>query len=173
MTGEGTAEWLAAAPEVLAASLDLDYERYARAEAELGWANGRVHVKSTSPLSVRAIFERFLGELESLPVTHIKLTALDASGASRGSASLLRRGGRAAIDARQLLEDQAEVVLVVNARAALAPAELEKSLRRAMSVATDGAPHEWEVFACFSPPPPVPTHRHVTRCSAQGDACCP
>jgi hypothetical protein len=169
------AEWLAASPQAFAPPLDIDYERYAKAEAELGWANGRVRVQGPRTPQVQTIFERFLGELAALPVTHVKLTAIDAAGDFTGSASLVRQGGHGVIDARTpaATVDQKELVILVNARAALAPTELEKKLRAAMALATDGAPHEWEVFACFSPSAPVPTYRHLIRSTVQGDECCP
>jgi len=170
VTGQGMSDWLAATPQALAVPLDVDYVRYARAEAELGWANGRVRVRASCPLAARAIFERFLGELATLPVTHIKLTAIDPPG---GSASLVRRGGKAFFEAGRLEVARTEIVLLVNARAALPPPELEKSLRHAMAISTGEFSHEWEAFACFSPSAPVPTHRHLMRCSTYGDGCCP
>jgi Ni2+-binding GTPase involved in maturation of urease and hydrogenase len=170
-TGEGMADWVAAAPVALAPPLELDYGRYASAEAELGWANGRVRVRGASPISVKAVLERFMRELESLRVTHVKVTAKGPPG---GSANLVRHGQRAVVEGDGRA---ASFALIVNARAAMPPGDLEKGLRRAMAMATegatDGASHEWEVFTCFAPPPPVPTHRHLTRCSAYGDPCCP
>lgn len=169
-TGQGLTDWLAAAPLELARPLDIDYDRYASAEAELGWANGRVRLRAAPALSASALFIRFLDGLADLPITHVKVTAIEPAG---GAASLVRRGGRATIEAGGLPAEVGELALLVNARAALSPGELESSLKRAMARATEGCAHEWEALSCFSPMRPVPTHRHVTRCSGPGDPCCP
>jgi hypothetical protein len=105
-------------------------------------------------------------------VTHVKLASLEPVGAA---ANLVKRGGRAFIETSGV-DGEAETskaTLVVNARAALAPNLLENRLKEAMHDALDGHSHAWSFVTCFRPSRPVPTYRHLTRCTGPGDECCP
>ena len=69
LTGQGVTEWL---DEVLAGEipsggkiLDIDYDRYARAEAALAWLNCGVTVKLDPPLSPALLIGPLLDELQS------------------------------------------------------------------------------------------------------------
>ena len=69
LTGEGVPAWL---DEVLTGKsqsgtriLDIDYERYARAEARLAWLNCKVEVCLQAPLSPSTLIGPLLEELDA------------------------------------------------------------------------------------------------------------
>ncbi len=81
-TGDGVAAWL---DEVLAGEatagrtiLDIDYERYARAEAALAWLNLSVNIKVEEPLMSAALIGPFLDRLDAkftaagISIVHLK-----------------------------------------------------------------------------------------------------
>ena len=88
VTGEGLEEWLETLDGIPADSdlrtIDLDSERYARAEAELGWVNLEAHVTPPPGLSNSAVdmialasgfMVRMADRLEGTPIGHLKLLA--------------------------------------------------------------------------------------------------
>ncbi len=167
-TGEGLGRWLAARPAQPAGPLALDYDRYAAAEALLGWSNARIRLGADQPFSQQQIMERFLLALRDAPVAHVKLAALDGSGAS---AALVRRGGVPALE-RGTSDSVRDARWLINARVALPPAQLETLLRSALErVAPEGSV-EWEEMECFQPARPEPRHRYAVRCCVGEEASC-
>lgn len=169
VTGEGIDRWLAARPARAAGPLQLDYDRYARAEALLGWSNARVRLVGAVPFDPAATMARFLDALREAPVAHVKLVSVDPLG---GRGALVRRGEAPTVEASALPRAVSETRWLVNARVALPPAELEALLRAALDGAAAPATVEWEEFACFQPSRPVPQHRYASRCDAGGEARC-
>ncbi len=163
-TGEGIAEWLAATSSGTPAALSLDYDRYAAAEALLGWCNGRVRLRSTAPFSPTAVLTRFLEALADVPVAHVKLTGVEPR---MGTAALVRRGASPWLDTSGVPPQVREIAWVVNARIALPPEQLSSLVREAMSNAAQPATAEWEEFTCFRPARPIPTCR-----SGDEASCC-
>lgn len=163
--GQGVAEWL---DEVLAGEispggkiLDIDYERYARAEAALAWLNCSATVKLRPALSPAMLIGPLLDEMqqaltaEGLRIVHLKLGDDSTSGYLK--ASIVSNGGEPVVHG-MLGASPAEVhQLLLNVRAAGDPAPLrrivEEQLRR--------LPGKIEVrnMQCFSPAPPKPEHR--------------
>src|SRR5208337_493189 len=104
-TGAGVTEWL---DEVLswngasgARLLDIDYGKYAEAEAALGWLNwhGECHLdRALTPAALIgplvAEFDRLLTEA-GIPIAHLKLFAHSANGHLK--ASVCRNGDRPAV----------------------------------------------------------------------------
>jgi G3E family GTPase len=97
-TGHGLEEWLAARPRQPAAPLEIDYARYAAAEALLGWTNGRVRVQSEAGVDPALLMTDFLSALADAPVAHVKIASLDPPG---GSGSLMRRNSGTGSPTRQ------------------------------------------------------------------------
>ncbi len=168
-TGAGAAAWLAARPAKPAAPLVLDYDRYAAAEAALGWLNARVCITSSHPFAPRAVVLDLLGALRSLPVAHVKLAVVEPAG---GTAALVRQGGEPSLDLGALQAESTTLRLLVNARAAIAPAELESAVRAALRGAAIGAEVTWSAVSSFEPARPVPVHRYAFRCGSGDDASC-
>lgn len=166
-TGQGIDDWIAARPSRPAAPLAIDYDRYAAAEAALGWCNARVRVTSRALFRPRDFLEAFLVDLRDAPIAHVKLTTLDPAGTT---ATLVRRNSSPTIDGAD--ESITELTVLLNARVALPPADLECLVRDAAQRAAPGARVEWQDFACFRPGRPMPRHRYAFRCGTGDDAAC-
>jgi hypothetical protein len=165
LTGAGVAEWL---DEILAGEiqsgggiLDLDYERYARAEAALAWLNCRVAFRPATPLSPASVLGPLLDGLDAalaaagLRVAHLK--AMDNSPAGWLKASITRSGEEPMVEGMLDASPAAVHDLLLNARVAGEPAELRRIVEEQLarlpgSVVT-------RTFECFSPSPPRPERR--------------
>jgi len=169
MTGEGVAHWLAEIPARQARPLSIDYDRYAAAEALLGWANGRVAIHAEAPFSPKALIASFFDAFAAEPVAHLKIHVQDPA---RGSANLVRQGAAAELHLDRLPHSCKQLMLLVNARVALAPDELEAKLKAAMQRAAPEARIAWSDFECFQPARPVPVHRYTERRDPLDDASC-
>ncbi len=168
-SGEGAEEWLRAMPADLAPPLAIDYDRYARAEADLGWANATIHIRGQRPLDPTETIRRFLAALVDAPVVHVKVATLHPGG---GSASLVRRGEAPSLETEALPPRAGSLRMIVNARVALPPADLESRLRGAADHAAEDGHVTWEDFECFRPARPEPRHRDTVRCRPGDPACC-
>jgi ubiquinone/menaquinone biosynthesis C-methylase UbiE len=168
-TGEGIGAWLEARPIRPASPLEIDYGRYAEAEALLGWSNGVVHLSRSTAFDPVQVMGDFLSGLSDTAVAHVKLASIDPEG---GSGSLVRRGSTPILVAEGLPAGVTNASFLVNARIAMAPDELQERVRRAMREALPGGTLEWEAWECFRPSPPEPTHRHAFRCGTGDDASC-
>lgn len=169
VTGEGIGEWLSVTPARLAAPLVLDYDRYANAEAALGWSNAHVHLTSDAPFDAALVLQRFLEGLQDAPVAHIKVASVESDGL-RGA--LVRRGEAPVVQSRNGKALRREARWLVNARVALAPDALAALLRTAMTHAAAPGRAEWEDLEYFQPSRPEPTHRYAFRCGTGDDASC-
>ena len=166
--GEGLGEWLAV-DQSSAAPLSIDYDRYAAAEAELGWSNARVRLTGDEPFDVGEAIERFLGELRDTPVAHVKVTSIEPPGFT---AALVRSGGEPLATTSSPPMRCRDSRWLVNARVALEPEELSDRLHAALDRAAGEAAVEWEEISCFRPGRPEPTHRYAFRCGTGDDAAC-
>ena len=77
-TGESVAEWidgiLSGALPAGANTLDIDYARYAEAEAALAWLNARVTAQAAPPISAPMLVGPLLDRLEpQIHIVHLKL----------------------------------------------------------------------------------------------------
>jgi len=164
-TGLGVAEWL---DEVLswggatgAKLLDIDYARYAEAEASLGWLNQRGDLRLDRPLTPAAIVGPFVTRLDRLltdsgiPIAHLKVFAQSANGHVK--ASVCRNGERPAVAGTLDAPPAARCTLTINLRAAGDPALLSTLVDQA----TNDLPGRFGVHhaEAFRPSPPVPEHR--------------
>ncbi len=167
VTGDGLDEWISMIlgqssrnPE----ALTIDYERYAQAEAALGWLNAKGQIRADTPYSARQWMAALLKGLESLcaeqkaAIAHIK--ALVTTPQAKFKASLTSSGALS----WDLDADAAETrshEFILNVRVNATPGQLEQMAMRAIEAAQPdpSARYYIEHFECFSPLPPRPTHR--------------
>ncbi|MEO6419999.1 MAG: methyltransferase domain-containing protein, partial [Polyangiaceae bacterium] len=168
-TGQGLAEWLAARPTRPAAPLVIDYDRYAAAEATLGWFNGRARISCDATFSPATVVRDLLGILCTEPIAHLKVAVLEPAA---GTAAIVRRDAAPVVDLGGLPAETTEMRLLVNARIAISPSALEERVRDALARAAVDARVEWEEIACFEPGRPTPAHRYGFRCGSGDDASC-
>jgi Ni2+-binding GTPase involved in maturation of urease and hydrogenase len=145
--------------------LDVDYDTYAEGEAELGWLNGSVRVTSPRAFALDDLLLDVVGRLGGAlagrgEVAHLK--AIGLSEASFGVANLVSSEARPELSLPARGE-AAEADLIVNARVALDPAELEREVRAAVAAAcaARGARADFRTVQSFRPGRPQPTHRYV------------
>lgn len=164
LTGQGVAEWL---DEVLAGEisggkiLEIDYERYARAEAALAWLNCSVTVNLAAPLSPSSLIGPFLDDLQSaitsagLAIVHLKLADDSTSGYLK--ASIVSAWGEPFVHGMLDASPTESHELLLNVRAAGDPATLQRIVEEQLA----RLPGEIELrnMQCFSPAPPKPEHR--------------
>ena len=168
-SGEGIEAWLDARPDRPAKPLEIDYVRYAAAEALLGWSNGVVHLSRSSGFDPAGVMRDFLSNLSDTNVAHVKLVSIDPKG---GSGSLVRRQSAPTLETSLLPARIKQASFVVNVRIAITPEDLLVRVRQAMIDALPNGEVEWTQWECFSPSPPKPTHRHSFRCGTGDDASC-
>lgn len=168
-TGAGMSAWLSAAPQKPAAPLVIDYDRYAAAEADLGWLNARVHVTATRAFAPRSLILDVLGALRELPIAHLKIATIAPT---HGTAALVRQGGEPGVALDALPAETERLELLVNARVAMSAAALAIAVKEAVLGAAAGATVEWTDLESFEPSRPVPVHRYTYRCGSGDDASC-
>jgi Ni2+-binding GTPase involved in maturation of urease and hydrogenase len=168
-TGDGIEAWLGARPTEPASPLVIDYDRYAAAEAALGWFDARVRVVGAAHAPAEFL-ARFFAAIAEAPIAHVKLTSESPPGAH---AALVRRGARPhlSIDALPATIERCDWLL--NARIALPPDTLRALLREALADAAAPATAELFDVACFQPARPVPTHRLALRVLHDEASCRP
>jgi CobW/HypB/UreG, nucleotide-binding domain len=165
LTGQGVAPWL---DEVLSGEiepagkiLEIDYERYARAEAALAWLNMSVVVKLRMPLSPSMLIGPLLEDLDralttqGLQLGHLKL--MDEACSGYVKASLTMNGEEPTVEGNLAASPAAVHELLLNIRAAGQPAQLQKIVEKRLAA----LPGKLEIRAlqCFSPAAPEPEWR--------------
>ncbi|HVN05035.1 MAG TPA: hypothetical protein VMT86_11495, partial [Bryobacteraceae bacterium] len=165
-TGEGVAAWL---DEVLngrlragAHLLDIDYARYATAEAALGWLNWEAELEFEAALPPAAVVGPLLENLDAelttaaAPIAHLKIFDCTPGGYIR--ASICRNGEEPSVHGDLLASPAHHHDLIVNLRARALPIVIDQALARA----TRALPGTLRVrhHQSFQPSPPVPTYRY-------------
>ncbi|HTT62486.1 MAG TPA: GTP-binding protein [Bryobacteraceae bacterium] len=166
ITGEGVAAWL---DEILGGRLragsrllDIDYARYAAAEASLGWLNweGELHLEiPLAPASVVGpLLERLDAELTRAGALIAHLKIFDRASSSYIRAGICRNGDEPSVEGDLLASPARRHELVINLRACALPVLLEEAVARA----TGELPGTLRVLhqQAFQPSPPVPTYRY-------------
>jgi hypothetical protein len=164
-TGQGVPEWLA---EVLAGSkvagsrlLEVDYQKYAEAEAALGWLNWQANLQLSDPLSPLTIIGPFLDDLDErlaragVDIAHLKV--LDQASTGYIKASLCRSGDEPTVDGHLTASPALRHELLLNLRAPAAPELLREIVRQA----AESLPGDVMVLhsETFRPSPPKPEIR--------------
>jgi hypothetical protein len=165
VTGEGIGDWLREVLDPSAAPrrtlLDIDYQRYAEAEAALGWLNWSAELRTPSPMTPAAVLGPLFDEIAAAltaagyGIAHLK--AIDRASSGFLKASLCRNGQDPAIDGDLLASPARHHSLIVNLRA-LAEPELLRSVVEAAIAGLPGTLTEGRLQA-FRPAPPQPTTR--------------
>lgn len=168
-------------------ALTIDYERYAAAEAALGWLNAKGQVRANAPYSPRQWTADLLTGLDALTtqqgcaIAHIKtmVTAMpptpsngesarhaDAAGTMNAhgnqlKASLTQAASTISWDVDDIAPETRGHEFVLNARVHATPEQLEMLTMQAIEQAKPhpSARYYLEHFECFSPLPPQPHHR--------------
>jgi len=164
-TGAGVGEWLdqllSGETAVGARLLEIDYARYAEAEAALGWLNWHGELRLERPLTPAAVVGPLLASLDRLlteaaiGLAHLKVFAQSAHGHMR--AGICRNGDTPSIEGRLDIPPVARYTLTINLRASGAP----EALRASVDHALQDLPGLFHVdhLEAFRPSPPVPEHR--------------
>lgn len=164
-TGEGVEEWL---DQVLFSDLaagthilDIDYQRYADAEAALAWLNCAATVRPKPPRSPAQVLGPLIDALrqrlgaEAIPIAHLK--AVDDTPSGFLKAALTGNSGEPAVEGALDASPAETHELFLNLRAVGAPelvrAIVEEEVRR---LADDVSVDRLE---CFRPSPPKPERR--------------
>jgi len=161
-TGDGLDEWLA---EILAGAriagsrvLDVDYRKYADAEAALGWLNWQAEIELGNPLSPAALAGPFLDDVSErlsragVEIAHLKL--FDGADSGYIKASVCRTGEEPRVEGDLTASPAARHEIVLNLRAAAAP-ELLRDVVEAAARALPGSV-ALRSFETFRPSPPRP-----------------
>ncbi len=167
-TGEGVNEWLdyllAGQGTAGGRLLDVDYSKYAEAEAALGWLNWKANFRPKRPLAPATVVGPLLDRLaESLSqagveVPHLKI--FDQASTGYIKASICRSGEEPVVDGDLLASPSRQHELVLNLRAKAEPQLLDALVGQA----TGELPGTISAVHCqsFRPSRPVPEHRFTS-----------
>lgn len=144
--------------------MEVDYDVYAKGEAELGWLNTQLRVEAAERWSLDAYLLSLVDTLrirlddDGAETAHLKVIGM--SDGFHAVANLTSRDE----PPRLSLESQGEVQqadLVINARVATSPSRLEEITRQAIGHVDRqfGATSSIHNMQTFRPGRPVPTHR--------------
>lgn len=164
-TGEGVSEWLASvlSENSMAGSrvLDIDYGRYAEAEAALGWLNwqGEVNLRRAARPAemVGPLDEEIDGALTRTGAAIAHLKVFDRARTGWIKASISRNGEEPGVDGDLLASPARRHELVLNLRACAAPEILASIV--ASAAANIPGRIDWKHRESFRPAPPKPEHR--------------
>ena len=144
--------------------MEVDYDVYAEGEAELGWLNSQVTVNSDSDFSLDELLVELIGSLHqrllssSSEAAHLKVIGL--CDVSYAVANLVSNATGPELSLASSAKTTVANV-VVNARVATDPAELETIVREELDsvCSARGLRHEVVSLQSFRPGRPVPSHR--------------
>jgi G3E family GTPase len=141
----------------------IDYDRYAHAEAVLGWLNAAVLMTAAEPFNASLFAHSLLAELrESFKqkggeIGHLKIVITGGGKSMWANLTQLAAGPSMSGD---VLDPMLKASLIINARVRLEPEDLE-SMVRAVLGQICGEMHvnaEIDDLQCFSPAYPEPPH---------------
>ncbi len=145
--------------------MHVDYERYGRGEAMLGWLNATVKLKPAKPGAGKALLEPVVQELTArlrkrhIEVAHLKLILSDPAQPKQLLRLQMTRADEVPEIAGNIAKPVKQGELVINLRAAADPKTLEALVKQALAKAWPGGSHTLETLEAFKPGQPVPTHR--------------
>ena len=167
-TGEGVEEWL---DEVLGAKrvpgahlLEIDYRRYADAEAALGWVNLHADICTLEPVAPASlcgpVLDQLSGSLDAAAIFVAHLKVFDQGGSGWVKVSVSANGQEPIPEGDLLAEPVHHHQLAINLRAVADPDQLGGLVKRAVS----GISGTLRIlhFSCFRPGEPRPEHRFTT-----------
>jgi len=144
--------------------MEVDYDVYAAGEAELGWLNSQVTVTAPQDFALDEFLMEIIGRLHarllasSAEAAHLKVIGLTE--ASYAVANLVSNTTGPELSLASSSQTPSANV-VVNARVATDPEELEAMVREELAIVCDAMQLSHEVLSLqsFRPGRPVPTHR--------------
>jgi len=165
LTGEGVSAWLDETLDISIPSgskvLEIDYERYARAEAALAWLNCKARVIFEIAQTPAAVVGRLLERLDdvfsasNIRLAHLKLMSDCAAGYVK--ASIVRNGATPSVEGILDASAERQHELLLNVRAVAEASALQRlveqelyRLRGRVGVSN---------MQCFRPSPPQPQYR--------------
>lgn len=164
-TGEGAAEWL---DEVLGGTLaagrttlDIDYARYAQAEAALAWLNLSFAFNPASPIAPAQLVGPFLDGMDqaltaaAISIVHLKIFCNSPTGWLK--AAVCANGEVPRVEGRLDASPVNRHELLVNLRAKGSPDQVRQIVAGQLRQ-LDGRADEVKLD-CFSPAPPKPERR--------------
>lgn len=165
LTGQGVGEWL---DDVLnggatagARLIEVDYTRYAEAEAALGWLNWRADARLERPLTPAAVAGPLIERLDrsltghSIAIAHLKVFVQSGTGYLK--AGICANGEQPSVDGALDAPPASRHEIMLNLRAGASPEQLEAVSQEAFTQ----IPGRLRFLhrQSFRPPPPVPEHR--------------
>jgi G3E family GTPase len=144
--------------------LDIDYDIYAEGEAELGWLNASAYLTAVQPFEIDAVLVQVIdGVRASLvgEVAHLKAIGLDEGGGF-GVANLVSSATGTELSLPSNVKTR-EAELVVNARVAMDPTDLEREVHRVIRQVCSGLGVDvsFRQTQSLRPGRPTPTHRYA------------
>jgi hypothetical protein len=165
--GDGMEAWLelliSGQPGAGTVLAQIDYDRYARAEAVLGWLNAAVRVSAPQPFQPAELLNQLILRIrDGLKVPQANIGHLKLALSSQGRtmwANLTQLNAEPSLGENHLAP-LASATLLVNARVQIQPKQLESQVREALnSVAAEmGLNVEVLDLQCFSPSYPNPPY---------------
>lgn len=144
--------------------MEVDYEIYAAGEAELGWLNCQARLSGPCMIDLDGFLLQLLTRLhhvlidQQAEVAHLKVIGM-ADGVTAVS-NLVSNADQPVLSLPSNWSGT-DIDLVVNARVAIAPDDLEAIVRAAIAAETASVQASAQILTlqCFRPGKPVPTHR--------------
>src|SRR5262249_42965810 len=121
--------------------LEIDYDTYAEGEAEMGWLNTSVHIAAPRPFALDQLLAEVVARLRDRLVQEQKETAhLKAIGLSEGTFAVANLVSNLAAPELSLPSRATvgEAEVIVNARVAMDPDELQVLVRQTIQAACQG-----------------------------------
>jgi G3E family GTPase len=164
---EGVTELLDQQGEFGRRILDIDYDVYAEGEAELGWLNSSVRVTAAKPFDLDELLLSIVRQLKTVlegraaEVAHLKAIGLWEGFFGVANLVSSRTQPELSLPSRSQVR---EADVIVNARVALDPAELERVVHEVVAAAARerGIEAKFIKTQSFRPGRPTPTHRYAT-----------
>jgi glycerol uptake facilitator protein len=146
---------------------DIDYDLYARAEAEMGWLNADATLIFAKPADGHSAVLRLIEALaegvssRKGKIGHLKLLAVGLTGSVK--AGITTSAGKPETDGK-FVGAVPELRLTVNARATVAPEDLSAILQESLAGFSEGGQARVAISSvtAFRPSPPKPTYRYET-----------
>lgn len=144
--------------------MEVDYDVYAEGEAELGWLNSQVSVSSDMTFQLDEFLVELIGNLHhrlvaaSSEAAHLKVIGLCDQSYAVANLVSNATGPELSLPSSAATRNAS---VVVNARVATDPADLEQIVREELSAVCQSrnVHHEIVSLQSFRPGRPVPTHR--------------
>ena len=165
--GTGMDEWmedlLSNRPGANTVLRQIDYDRYAHAEAVLGWLNAAILMSAPEPFDASSFARTLLSELQDTfkqkegEIGHLKIVITSAGKSMWANLTNLTAEPSTSGDE---LNNLSKASLIINARVRLEPEDLESMVRTVLKTvsAKMGVKSVIDDLQCFSPAYPEPPH---------------